>query len=62
MAPTRRACDFHCLRVNFQVNTWWNLKNVLNKEDCGFRIEGKAVLPIITDMLIAPLSLLQSKK
>ncbi len=58
MPPTKKACDYHCLRVHHQVSTWQHLETVLEKEEFGFRVNDNAVVPIITDMAAAPQELL----
>ena len=58
MPPTSRSCYFHSLRVHHQVSTWMNLETVLDKEDYGFKVQDKSVIPIITDMAPTPPELL----
>ena len=59
MPPTSRAFYFHSLRVHHQVNTWRNLKTLLNKEEFGFHIASGAITPVITDKAPAPEELLK---
>ena len=57
--PTERSCQFHCLRVHFQVCTWRNLKTVLKYEDYGYRLKvDGSIDPTMIDMSSAPPELL----
>ncbi len=59
MPPTSNACYYHLLRVHIQVNTWEQLKTVLDPREYGFRSDGTSIIPIITDKEPAPRELLK---
>ena len=54
-----RAAHYHSLRVHLQVIIWKKLSNNdLNPKQWGWKLEGSAFAPIMTDLDAAPDSLL----
>ena len=54
MPTTSRAGSFHLPRVHLHVHTWEHLKTILPIEQWGFKIVGENIMPIITDLPVAP--------
>ena len=60
LSPTERAAHYHSLRVHLQVVIWKKLSNNdLDPKQWGWKLEGSAFAPIMTDLDAAPESLLK---
>ena len=61
MPPTERSVHYHGLRVHLQVVLWKVLDDDLeqNPEEWGWYFKGDQLLPIMTDMDVAPENLLK---
>ena len=62
MPPTERSAYFHGLRVHLQIMTWKMLDNdnsERNPEKWGWYSKDNVLLPIMTDMDVAPENLLK---
>ena len=60
LPSTERAAFFHSLRVHHQVIVWIKLlNNDLDPKQWGWKLEGKVLMPIMTDLDPAPESLLK---
>ena len=50
LPPTKKAAQFHSLRVYFQLHEWNNLNSeVLKPEDWGWKLENGKYVPTMTD-------------
>ena len=59
LPPTERAAHYHSLRVHLQVIIWKKLSNnSLNPKQWGWKLEGSAFTPTMTDLNAAPDNLL----
>ena len=60
LPPTERAGFYHSLRVHLQVMQWATLNtSVMEATDWGWKLEGKMLMPIPTDLEPAPEDLLK---
>ena len=59
MPPTSRAGYFHSLQVHLQVHTWKHFKTMLPVDEFGFKIDGGNIIPIVTDLPVAPDNILK---
>ena len=60
LPPTERAAHYHSLRVHLQVIIWKKLSNNdLDPKQWGWKLEGSAFAPIMTDLDAALDSLLK---
>ena len=62
LPPTERAAYFHSLRVHLQIIVWKRLSNGhddLNPQQWGWKLDGGALIPIMTDLDAAPERLLK---
>ena len=62
LPPTERAAYFHSLRVHLQIIVWKRLSNGhddLNPQQWGWKLDGGALIPIMTDLDAAPGRLLK---
>ena len=60
LPPTERAAHYHSLRVHLQVIIWKKLSNNrLNPKQWGWKLEGSAFTPTMTDLNAAPDNLLK---
>ena len=59
LPPTKKAAQFHSLRVYLQLHEWDNLNSeVLKPEDWRWELENYRYVPIITDEPLAPSDIL----
>ena len=56
LPPTERAAFSHCLRVHHQVILWRELSNTMQ---WGWKLDGKILMPIMTDLDPAPDNMLK---
>ena len=54
LPPTNRAAYFHGLRVFFQIRQWSLSEDELNFLDWGWAVKDSRLVPITTDLDIAP--------
>ena len=62
LPPTERAAHFHSLRVHLQLMLWKKLTHEdlqLDPEQWGWKLDGTALTPVMTDMAAAPENLLK---
>ena len=62
LPPTERTAYFHSLRVHLQIIVWKRLSNGhddLNPQQWGWKLDGGALIPIMTDLDAAPERLLK---
>ena len=59
LPPTTDACKYHSLRVYFQVMVWMGLNGEMDPLDWGWEVQDQKLLPIMTDEVPAPNTLLQ---
>ena len=59
LPPTSAATKFHSLRTYFQVQQWMGLDINLQPEEWGWKIDGGQYFPIMTDIEVAPVQLLE---
>jgi len=60
LPPTERAAFYHSLHVHVQVMQWTTLNtSVTEATNWGWKLEGKTVVPILTDLEPAPADLLK---
>ena len=54
LPPTPRAAYFHSLRVHHQIMIWKDLSVDIDPTKCGWKLDGKSLQPIMTDLEPAP--------
>ena len=60
LPPTERAAHYHSLRVHLQVIIWKKLtSDDLDPKQWGWKLDGKVLSPIMTDINVAPENLLK---
>ena len=60
LPPTERASFFHSLRVHHQIIVWKELSSeVLDPLQWGWKLDGKILMPIMTDSVPAPDNMLK---
>lgn len=59
LPPTASAASFHSLRVYFQIMIWMEMGSDMNPTEWGWKCENNKLKPIMTDVNVAPESLLK---
>ncbi len=54
LPPTPRAAYFHSLCVHHQIMIWKDLSVDIDPTKCGWKLDGKSLQPIMTDLEPAP--------
>ena len=59
LPPTASATRFHSLRTHYQVMVWMGISEDMVPNDCGFKVQGDKLIPIMMDKDHAPEVLLK---
>ena len=59
LPPTESAARCHCCRVYIQVQTWKNLREVMDPTEWGYTCKYDQFIPIMSKLPLAPTDLLK---